>query len=73
LQRKSNEFGFATLELRFMWIPDGYAGLRPGYPWFAAGRLSLGGDDQNSDEPAEPAEPPDTEEETAADPDQPHD
>jgi len=54
LQRKSAEFGFATLELEFMWIPDGYAGLRPGYPWFEAGELTLAGDSQANEEQPEP-------------------
>lgn len=34
--------GHDLVEVPFIWIPDGYAGPRPGYPWFEAGRMTLG-------------------------------
>ena len=33
--------GHDIVEIPFIWIPDGYFGLRPGYPWFEAGRITL--------------------------------
>ena len=34
--------GVDVVEIPFIWIPDGHTGPRPGYPWFEAGRLTLG-------------------------------
>ena len=29
------------VEIPFIFVPDGYVGPRPGYPWFEAGRMTL--------------------------------
>ena len=33
--------GSDIIEVPFIWVPDGYAGPRPGYPWFEAGRMTV--------------------------------
>jgi hypothetical protein len=35
--------GTDSVEIPFVWVPNGH-GLRPGDPWFEAGRMSLGVD-----------------------------
>ena len=44
MRAAADEFGLSArdiVDIPFIWIPDGYRGPRPGYPWFEAGRLAL--------------------------------
>ena len=34
--------GHDEVAIPFIFVPDGHAGPRPGYPWFEAGRMTLG-------------------------------
>ena len=49
--------GHDEVAIPFIFVPDGHAGPRPGYPWFEAGRMTLGVEPSASEQQEGPLGP----------------